>query len=115
MGLIRFIQDHNRNVELKKMRQIQQREPLDNAKDNVHCHICGIPRGNQHFYVVNDKDRKLIVCGQCVEPFRKEIAMKNKVVGQTSNDEPLNILKVRYAKGEITKEQFEQMKKDLEK
>lgn len=27
---------------------------------------------------------------------------------------PVDILKERYAKGEITKEQFEQMKKDLE-
>jgi putative membrane protein len=29
-------------------------------------------------------------------------------------DSPLDILKRRYAKGEINKEQFEQMKKDLE-
>ena len=29
-------------------------------------------------------------------------------------DESLEILKIRYAKGEITKEQFESMKKDLE-
>lgn len=29
-------------------------------------------------------------------------------------ESPLDILKKRYAKGEITKEQFEQMKKDLE-
>ena len=27
---------------------------------------------------------------------------------------PIEILKTRYAKGEITKEQFEQMKKDVE-
>lgn len=31
-----------------------------------------------------------------------------------SHEEPLEIIKRRYAKGEITKEQFEQMKKDLE-
>ncbi|MFQ6109410.1 MAG: SHOCT domain-containing protein [Candidatus Aminicenantales bacterium] len=31
-----------------------------------------------------------------------------------SREDPLEILKRRYARGEITKEQFEQMKKDLE-
>lgn len=30
-----------------------------------------------------------------------------------SNKTPMDILKRRYAKGEITKEQFEQMKKDI--
>ena len=30
------------------------------------------------------------------------------------NENALDILRKRYAKGEITKEQFEQMKKDLE-
>lgn len=32
----------------------------------------------------------------------------------TPNQTPLDILKMRYAKGEITKEQFEQMKRDLD-
>ena len=84
------------------------------ATNNVFCQVCGIPKGNRHFYVVNNKDKKLLVCEQCVELYRKEIVMKNKGVEQTSHDESLNILKTRYAKGEITKEQFEQMKKDLE-
>jgi putative membrane protein len=33
--------------------------------------------------------------------------------GQASNETPLDILKKRYARGEITKEQFEEMRKDL--
>lgn len=34
--------------------------------------------------------------------------------GQNSPQTPLEILKTRYARGEISKEQFEQIKKDLE-
>lgn len=32
----------------------------------------------------------------------------------TRHETPLGILKARYARGEITKEQFEEMKRDLE-
>ena len=32
----------------------------------------------------------------------------------SSTETPLDILKRRYAKGEVTKNEFEQMKKDLE-
>jgi uncharacterized membrane protein len=35
-------------------------------------------------------------------------------MGSLSSEKPLDILKKRYAKGEITKEEFERMKKDLE-
>jgi putative membrane protein len=33
--------------------------------------------------------------------------------GRAPNETPLDILKKRYARGEITKAQFEEMKKDL--
>ena len=33
--------------------------------------------------------------------------------GRTIQETPLEILKKRYVKGEITKEQFDQMKRDL--
>ena len=38
---------------------------------------------------------------------------KDKYLPFDQNESPINILKKRYAKGEITKDQFEQMKKDL--
>jgi len=40
---------------------------------------------------------------------------EQKLSGSFRQKEPLKILKERYAKGEITKVKFEQMKKELER
>jgi putative membrane protein len=37
----------------------------------------------------------------------------NHNVGDMQKSDPLEIVKIRYAKGEITKEQFEELRKDL--
>ncbi len=54
----------------------------------------------------------LIVLGVAIY-FIINTSKSKDVVGSTQ-EAPLDILKKRYAKGEITKEEFNQMKKDLE-
>ncbi len=40
--------------------------------------------------------------------------LKDKKISGDVTETPMNILKKRYAKGELTKEEFDRMKKDLE-
>jgi len=53
----------------------------------------------------------LIIVGALVYLIYK--ASQSQSPHVTSHEEPFNILKRRYAAGEITKEQFDQMKKEL--
>ncbi len=41
------------------------------------------------------------------------LVQKSKGINQISMETPLDILKMRYAKGEITKEEFDRMKTDI--
>jgi len=72
MGLIRFVQAHNRNKELKEMIKLKEQE----------------------LAVIENKE---------ISDVREEI----------KNDE-YEVLRMRFAKGEITEEEYEKMKKKLE-
>ena len=54
----------------------------------------------------------LIVIGLLIYFVVQSQNMKNRT--PTQNESPTDILKRRYAKGEIAKEEYERMKKDLE-
>ena len=41
-------------------------------------------------------------------------SLKSKPISSPDIDDPLRVLKIRFAKGEITKEQYEDMRKMLE-
>ncbi len=55
----------------------------------------------------------LLVVGAVI-PGQREIVTTRTVEETEEDDSAIDLLKKRYAKGEITKEEFEQMKKDLE-
>lgn len=54
----------------------------------------------------------LIVIGLLIYFFVQSQNTKGKA--PTENERPMDVLKRRYAKGEITREEYEKMKKDLE-
>lgn len=51
----------------------------------------------------------LLVCLAIYLIFRNNV----QIPGKGNEDTPMDILKKRYAKGEITREEFEEMKKEL--
>jgi hypothetical protein len=51
---------------------------------------------------------------QVVNEKRESAKFLSKAVSSSNFDDPLKVLKLRFAKGEITKEQYEEMRKLLE-
>lgn len=94
-----------------------------------HCSSCGIklPRSNYFGETASitgaflgpvagslrDSRRAHIGSGMCNECFYKK-QEKNQKSSNFRNEDPHKLLKVRYVKGEITKEEYEQMKKAIE-
>jgi len=56
----------------------------------------------------------LIIVGAAVSGEKKEYVYTRQVEETEEDDDALEILKKRYAKGEITKEEYEETKKSLE-
>ena len=134
MGLIRFVQAHNRNKELKGMRRLKEQEldVLENREWNdtrkpfvsrtmnkykqrnkdspmAECESCEDLFNTEGLEVYYVDGKELYLCEECW----KKVNEKTKEITKTE-DEAINVLRLRYAKSEITKEGFEQMKKDLE-
>ena len=65
-------------------------------------HMMNMPFGGLFMILV------LVALVYCIARFMKGASRDNR-----TDDTPLDILKGRYAKGEIDKDQFEKMKKDL--
>jgi uncharacterized membrane protein YgaE (UPF0421/DUF939 family) len=65
---------------------------------------------------IQDKLRKDVIEENetYIEKIKKLEQTIKEIDKQKSSEETIKILKSRYAKGEVTKEQFEQMKKDLD-
>ncbi|MBK9099470.1 MAG: SHOCT domain-containing protein [bacterium] len=56
----------------------------------------------------------IIIIGLVIYLIVRFTNQKNSGTGQISNETPLDVLKKRYARGEISKEEFDSMRKDLQ-
>ena len=93
--------------------ETRQVEPKPERKVLLECDRCGKRILPIDATYINKNGRRLTVCHDCGEKILKD---KTEDLAKKSDkeDEAIKTLKLRYAKGEITKEEYEQMKKDLE-
>ena len=67
--------------------------------------------GGKKIRELSSKLYELVV--QTKKTGQKSQGISQRNMGPQYEGDPLNILKIRYAKGEISKDEYEQMKKDL--
>lgn len=56
----------------------------------------------------------IVIIGLIIYLIVRVTNQKSSGTGKISDEIPLDVLKKRYARGEITKEDFDRMKKDLQ-
>jgi len=93
---IQYVED-----EISKLNEIPEGSALETLKEDL-----GIPQWEPEFQRVLT----------ALEKRRQELRLEriDKNTQDSRDDESLKILKIRYAKGEITKDEFEEMKKVLD-
>ncbi len=72
------------------------------------CELCEKLKDTRDLKLYNVEGRELYLCQKC----GNKVSDKN-IKTPENEDEAIKHIRMRYAKGEITKEQYEQMKKDL--
>ncbi|RLI51731.1 MAG: hypothetical protein DRP09_18950 [Candidatus Thorarchaeota archaeon] len=65
--------------------------------------------------ICKNTDKKIVKkAKQIVDVYKEKVREKRTETSISTHEDPLKILKIRLAKGEITKEQYEELKKILE-
>jgi hypothetical protein len=114
-----------------RLRTISENKGKHLCRDCVsHCSVCGkkLPRSNYFGETASitgaflgpvagslrDSRRPHIGSGMCIECFYKEHERLKKKVERMKDDDAYKVLKLRYGKGEISKKEYEEMKKVLD-
>jgi uncharacterized protein YlaI len=94
---------HSPSQSYQDVKDFKNRKP-----SMAECEICGKLKDTRELKVNNVDGNELYLCEQCGSRVTKKTEKTTK-----TEDEILKVLKLRYAKGEITKKEYLEMKKHL--
>jgi len=85
---------------------------------NSYCYDEAIEFCDKELKLHRNDESLILIKNEAVKKnyeYKENLKLEKKAIERKEEEsEPIKILKMRYAKGEISKEEFEQMKKDLE-